>query len=63
MALAALARAMGNRRPGAGLMIHSDRSVQYACEDFPKVLKKHGFIQNMSRLHWATKHLINFNGS
>ena len=30
-------------------MIHSDRGVQYASQDFKKALKKHGFIQSMSR--------------
>ena len=49
MVLAALQRGIRNRRPGAGLTIHSDRGVQYACKDFRKVLKKHGFIQSMSR--------------
>jgi putative transposase len=49
MVLTALARAFRNRRPGPGLIIHSDRGVQYACNDFRKVLKKHDFIQSMSR--------------
>lgn len=37
------------RRPGRGLMVHSDRGVQYASADFRTVLKKHGFVQSMSR--------------
>ena len=49
MVLAALKRAIRNRRPGAGLIIHSDRGVQYACKDFRKLLKNHHFIQSMSR--------------
>jgi len=49
MVLTALQRGIRNRRPGAGLIIHSDRGVQYACKDFRKVLGKHGFIQSMSR--------------
>ena len=49
MVLTALSRAIRNRRPGSGLIIHSDRGVQYACKDFRKVLKKHKFIQSMSR--------------
>ena len=49
MVLAALQRGIRNRHPGAGLIIHSDRGVQYACTDFRKVLSKHGFIQSMSR--------------
>jgi len=31
------------------MMIHSDRGVQYASQDFRKLLKKNGFIQSMSR--------------
>ncbi|UCF95701.1 MAG: IS3 family transposase [Desulfobacterales bacterium] len=49
MVLTALGRGIRNRRPGSGLIIHSDRGVQYACKDFRKVLKKHGFVQSMSR--------------
>ncbi len=45
----ALNKAIIRRRPGRGLMIHSDRGVQYASQDFKKVLKKHSFIQSMSR--------------
>ena len=45
----ALKKAIMRRRPGKGLMIHSDRGVQYASQDFKKSLKKHGFIQSMSR--------------
>ena len=45
----ALKKAILRRQPGKGLMIHSDRSVQYASEDFKKVLNNHSFIQSMSR--------------
>jgi putative transposase len=48
MVLTALSRAVRNRRPGSGLIIHSDRGVQYACSDFRKVLKKHKYVQSMS---------------
>ncbi len=44
----ALKKAILRRRPGRGLMIHSDRGVQYASEDFKKALNTHGFIQSMS---------------
>ena len=37
------------RRPDKGLMIHSDRGVQYASQDFRTCLKDYGFIQSMSR--------------
>jgi len=49
MVLTALHRGIRNRRPGAGLIIHSDRGVQYACNDFRKKLEKHHFVQSMSR--------------
>ena len=49
MVLTALYRGIRARRPGPGLMIHSDRGVQYACKDFRQVLEKHNFIQSMSR--------------
>jgi len=45
----ALNKAIMRRRPSSGLMIHSDRGVQYASSDFRAVLQKHGFIQSMSR--------------
>lgn len=48
-AMRALNKAILRRRPGPGLMIHSDRGVQYASRDFRAVLEKHGFIQSMSR--------------
>lgn len=44
-----LQKAILRRRPAKGLMIHSDRGVQYASADFRAVLQKHGFIQSMSR--------------
>jgi len=49
MVVAALKRAVRKRRPGKGLVFHSDRGVQYACTDFRKELGKYGFIQSMSR--------------
>jgi len=45
----ALKKAIMRRQPERGLMIHSDRGVQYASQDFKKVLRTHGFIQSMSR--------------
>ena len=44
-----LYRAIWRRRPPAGLMIHSDRGVQYCCEAFRKALAMHHFVQSMSR--------------
>ncbi len=42
-------KALIRRRPDKGLMLHSDRGVQYASKEFRKRLKYHGFIQSMSR--------------
>jgi len=49
MVVTALKRAIRRRRPGKGLVFHSDRGVQYACNDFREELDKYGFIQSMSR--------------
>jgi len=48
-AMHALNKAILRRRPSQGLMIHSDRGIQYASGDFRAILKKHRFIQSMSR--------------
>lgn len=48
-AIRALNKSILRRRPGQGLMIHSDRGVQYASADFRKVLTRHDFVQSMSR--------------
>ena len=37
------------RRPGKGVIIHSDRGVQYASKEFRDLLDDKGFIQSMSR--------------
>jgi putative transposase len=49
MVLEAFGKAFWRRKPGKGLTVHSDQGVQYACDEFRKTLKKHGFIQSMSR--------------
>jgi len=49
LVLDALGMAAGRRRPGTGLIHHSDRGVQYACGDFQKLLKRHGMVASMSR--------------
>ena len=49
LAVMALERAIGERRPGPGLVHHSDRGVQYACEQYVRVLRKHGMLPSMSR--------------
>jgi putative transposase len=48
-AIRGLNKSILRRCPGQGLMIHSDRGVQYASADFRGVLQKQGFVQSMSR--------------
>lgn len=45
----ALKQAIGRTGAKAGLLVHSDRGVQYASKDYQNLLKKHGFICSMSR--------------
>jgi putative transposase len=45
----ALAMAIEQRQPSAGLMHHSDRGSQYASHAFRKMLSAHGMICSMSR--------------
>lgn len=44
----ALKQAIGRTRASAGLIVHSDRGVQYASKAYQKLLKKNGFICSMS---------------
>ena len=37
------------RKPKAGFIFHSDRGVQYACDEFITLLKSHNAVQSMSR--------------
>lgn len=46
---AALKQAIGRTGASEGLMVHSDRGVQYASKEYQKLLEKHGFICSMSR--------------
>lgn len=45
----AFQKALWRRRPSSGLLVHSDRGVQYASADFRNLLKKNQFVQSMSR--------------
>ncbi len=45
----ALVMALWRRRPNSGLMHHSDRGSQYACEEYRKLLKRYGVVCSMSR--------------
>jgi transposase InsO family protein len=44
----ALSMAVARRSPGAGLLHHSDRGVQYACDDYQRLLQAHGMAVSMS---------------
>ena len=47
--LSALKMATTQRRPGFGLIVHSDRGVQYASRKYRRFLSGHGFRGSMSR--------------
>jgi len=44
----ALDMALKNRRPSQGLLHHSDRGVQYACNEYRDLLEEHGIQCSMS---------------
>jgi transposase InsO family protein len=45
----ALRMAIWQRRPKAGLIVHSDRGSQYASHAYRRLLKAHDFVGSMSR--------------
>jgi transposase InsO family protein len=47
--MAALEKAIAERKPPPGVVHHSDRGVQYASSAYVSVLRKHGMIPSMSR--------------
>jgi putative transposase len=47
--LLALSRAITLRQPAPGLVHHSDRGVQYASEQYTRMLHDHGILPSMSR--------------
>jgi putative transposase len=49
LASEALTMALKSRRPGEGLMHHSDRGVQYACREYRQKLLEAGIESSMSR--------------
>lgn len=49
LVLDALSMALVRRRPGAGLLHHSDRGVQYACDAYRRLLNENGIECSMSR--------------
>ena len=48
LAVDALAMAVAGRRPGAGLLAHSDRGSQYASEHYQRALRAEGVTCSMS---------------
>jgi putative transposase len=49
LTVAALEQAIEQRQPPPGLVHHSDRGLQYASEEYAKVLRMHGIVPSMSR--------------
>ena len=45
----ALKRALARRQPEPGLLFHSDRGIEFAAENFRKILREAGASQSMSR--------------
>jgi transposase InsO family protein len=49
MAVSALEMALAQRRPGASMIVHSDRGSQFASALFRGKLREHGLLASMSR--------------
>ena len=49
LTLDALAMAYWRRKPPAGLVHHSDRGSQYACDEYRNRLQQYGMVASMSR--------------
>lgn len=47
--IAALNQAVGRTGAKPGLIVHSDRGIQYASYEYQNLLKKYGFVCSMSR--------------
>jgi transposase InsO family protein len=47
--LTALEQAIAERKPGPGLVHHSDRGLQYASAEYVNVLRQHQMLPSMSR--------------
>jgi putative transposase len=65
LTLAALQMAISNRRPGPGLLHHSDRGSQYAARAYRQLLNTHGMLCSMSRKGdcWDNAPMESFFGS
>ncbi len=49
LVVSALQMACTQRRPAKGLLVHSDRGVQYASQETRALLARHGWVASMSR--------------
>lgn len=49
LAISALKMAILRRKPARGVIHHSDRGVQYLCDDYVKILDEQGFHKSCSR--------------
>jgi len=49
LSVAALQRAIAERRPAPGMVHHSDRGVQYASAEYIAVLRQHQILPSMRR--------------
>src|SRR5882724_7010958 len=49
LTIAALRMALRQRQPGRTLIVHSDRSSQFASAAYRQVLAEHGLLASMSR--------------
>lgn len=49
LVLDAISMAAARRKPGPGLIHHSDRGTQYACRDYQRALRDHGMVCSMSK--------------
>jgi len=49
LVIEALNMAIKQRKPGRGLLLHSDRGSQYACYCYQVLLKRYGMLCSMSR--------------
>ncbi|WNG68978.1 IS3 family transposase [Cupriavidus gilardii] len=50
LVVSALQMAIAHRKPGPGLIVHSDRGSQYASDEYQSLLARHGMVCSMSRL-------------
>ena len=49
LVIVALEKAIAERKPPPGLVHHSDRGVQYASDDYVRLLRRHAMMPSMSR--------------